>query len=138
MPGNETVEKSPRAFVPWVWKVVNAAAGQGATPVGVSGFPTGIARFALPRQTSVKTMTVQLSAALTAGWLDFEITKGGVATGKKIRMNAAAGTVKRMDFAPGELVGGPGERIGVEWSSAAAMTPDGTVDAVAFFEIQDA
>ncbi len=138
MPGNETVEKSPRAFLPWVWKETNVAAGQGATQVGVSGFPAGISRFALPRQTSIKTMTVQLSAALSAGWLDFEITKGGVATGKKVRMNAAAGTLKRTDFAPGELVGGPGDRIGIEWSSSATLAPSGSVDAVAFFEVQDA
>ena len=137
MPGNTTVDKSPRAFLPWVWKEVNVVANQSATQVSVSGFPAGITRFALPRQTSIKTMTVQLSEALTAGWLDFEITKGGVATGKKIRMNSTDGTLKRVDFRPGELVGGPGDRIGVEWGSGALMAPSGTIDGVVFFEVQD-
>jgi hypothetical protein len=137
MPGNETVERSPKAYLPWTWKQLNLAASQAATQIGVSGLPNGIERFPLPRQSSVVTMTVQLSAALTAGFADFEITIGGTGTGKTVRMNAAAGTVKKTRFDPGEIVGSAGDRLGVESSSNGAMLPSGSVDAVVFFEIQD-
>lgn len=137
MPGNETFGRSSRTFVPWIWKQVNIPSGQSATQMNVSGFPNGISRFAPFRDTSIVSLSVQISTAVTAGWIDFEITKGGAATGQKVRMNIAAGTVKRLDITPGTITGGPGNRIAVECSSDAGLTPSGSIDAVVTLEAQD-
>ncbi len=129
--------KQPVSYIPFIWKIVGVTSGQ-TTPlvVNVSGI-SGITRFALVKEASVVSITVQLSSALTNGYLDLEITKGGSATGKTIRMNAAAGTFKRVNFVPGKLTGGPGDRLGLQWSSNGPMAPSGSINAVAFFEVQN-
>jgi hypothetical protein len=139
MPGNETVAKGKRAFLPTIWMKNDFTAGQ---TVGVAmliaGFPTSIVAFPLLRKTSVLSVGILLSAPVTAGFIRFELTKNGVATGNTMDMNAAAGTRKLWEFEPGALVGNKGDEVGVLWGSNGTLAPSGSIDGVLFFEVQDA
>jgi len=139
MPGNETVSKSKRAFLPVIWNKTDFTAGQLiGVPMAIGGFPSSIVEFTLPRKSSILSIGIMLSAAVTAGFIRFELTKNGVATGKTVDMNVAAGTRKLWEFEPGALVCNKGNEIGILWGSNNTMAPSGSIDGVLFIEVQDA
>jgi hypothetical protein len=139
MPGNETIEKSPKAFLPVSWKKEGFTSGQ-ATGVAmeIAGSPLSIVEFTLLRKTSLRTVGIKLTQGVSAGFVRFEITKNGSPTGKTVDMDSAAGAKKLWTFRPGELAGDAGDEIGLLWGSSGSLTPSGTIDGVVFFEIQDA
>jgi hypothetical protein len=126
-----------KSFVPWVWSESAMPKNQSATQMSVLGFPSGIGRFAPVRDTSIVSISVQLSTPVTTGWIDFEITKGGTATGQKVRMNNTTGAAGRLMIPVGTVTGSIADRIAVEWSSSASMAPNNTVNSVVMLEVQD-
>jgi len=137
MPGNETVIKSPRAFLPTSWFAVNLTAGE---TTGVEMSMTGLPFTAipLPSQCSLVAVGIVLSAPVTVGLIRFELTKNGVGTGKTVDVNSTTGVKRIWEFKPGELVGDKGDEIGVKWGSSGSLLPSGSIDAVVFLEVQDA
>jgi len=139
MPGNETVSKSPRAFLPVQWTKEGFTAGQAVgVSLQISSFPASIYEMSLLRETSLLTVAIVLSAAPTAGFIRFELTKNGVDTGKTVDMDTAKGTRYMWEFRPGELTGAKGDRIGVKWGSSGTLTPSGSIDGAVLLEVQDA
>lgn len=139
MPGNATVSKSPKTFLPVQWTKTGFTANQAAgIAMQISSFPASINEMSLARETSVLTLAIILSAAVTAGFIRFEITKNGVDTGLTFDMDVAAGARQLWEFAPGVLTGVKGDRVGIKWGSNAALLPTGTIDGVVLLEVQDA
>lgn len=130
--------KQRRAFLPVSWGKSGFTAGQSTgEAMSITGFPSGIFEFVFPRLTSLVTVGVLLSAAVTAGFIRFEIIKNGVGTGKTIDVDASKGTATMWELDPGTVKGAKGDRIGIQWGSSGILAPDGTIDGVLFFEVQD-
>jgi len=133
-----TENKQRRVWLPAQWIKTGFTSGQGTgLAMAISGFPAGIKEIALARPTSLVTVGIQLSAAITAGLIRFEITKNGAATGKTVDLTSASGLKAMWEFDPGELTGTKGDVVGVLWGSSGSLAPSGTIDGVIFFEVQD-
>jgi len=139
MPGNATVSKSPKAFLPATWTKEDFTAGEAAgVAMAIGGFPAAINEMSLLRKTSLLSVAIVLSEPVTAGFIRFMITKDGADTGYTFDMDAAAGTRQVWQFNPGQVTGVKGTRVGVKWGSSAALAPSGVIDGVVFLEVQDA
>lgn len=139
MPGNTTVEKSPRAFLPAQWTKEGFTAGQVVgVAMQVSSFPASIVEMSFLRKTSLLTVAIILSAVPAAGFIRFMLTKNGADTGKTFDMDSTTGLRQLWEFKPGELTGVKGDRVGVKWGSSGALLPSGTIDGVVLLEVQDA
>lgn len=139
MPGNDTVNKSPRAFLPAQWTKLGFTAGQAVgVPLQIGSFPASINEMSLIRETSLLAVAIILSAVPTAGFVRFELTKNGVDTGKTFDMDTTTGLRQVWEFRPGELTGDKGDRVGVKWGSSGSLLPSGSIDGVVLLEVQDA
>lgn len=139
MPGNETVNKAPRAFLPVQWTKGGFTAGQTVgIAMQISGFPASIDEMSLLRKTSLLTVAIILSAVPTAGFIRFMLTKNGADTGKTFDMDSTTGLRQAWEFRPGELTGVKGDRVGVKWGSSGSLLPSGSIDGVVLLEVQDA
>jgi hypothetical protein len=126
----------PRQFLPGVWAHTNFAAGQTTgVAMALAGWPSGFKAVVLPRQMSLVTVMVGLTAAVTSGFLRFELTKNGTDTGKTLDMDSSHGQIRVVKFVPGALVGDEGDRIGIKWGSHPSLAPSG-IDGVVTFEVQ--
>jgi hypothetical protein len=138
MPGNTTVSKSRKAFLPVFWAKAGFTSGQTTgVAMPISGFPSAIMEFVLPREVTLLTIGIMLSQALTAGFLRFELTRNGTPTGKTVDVDVAAGTRKLWTLRPGELTGDAADEVGLLWGSSPTMAPSGVIDGVIFFEVQE-
>jgi hypothetical protein len=135
MPGNTTINVMQRAYLPAMWRQVDIAAGQ-ATGLAMS-IP-GISKVEIPmaRKCSIVSVAITLSESITAGLIRFELTKNSVATGKQFDMTSAHGTKHIWEFEPGDLVGDKGNELGMLWGSSGSLTPDGSIEAVLYIEVQ--
>ncbi len=135
MPGNTTIYKVPRTYLPGFWKKVGVTANQAT---GLAMEIPGITKTALPfaRRGSVVSVGVTLTAVVTAGLIRFELTKNGTPTGETFDMTSSSGTEQIWEFDPGVLVGEKGDELGILWGSSAALLPTGTIEAVLYFEVQ--
>jgi hypothetical protein len=118
-----------------MWKKAGVTAGQGT---GVPMTIPGISKVEIPmaRRCSIVSVAITLTTAVTAGLIRFELTKNGVATGHQFDMTSTEGTKQLWEFEPGKLVGDKGDELGVLWGSSGTLTPDGTIEAVLYFEVQ--
>ena len=134
MPGNTTVYKSVRGYFPAVW----AKKDIDASTNGTIKYFSQVEILPLPVKSSVVSITVVLSAALTAGDLNFRITKDGIPIGggANCLMEPADGVSQTKTFEPGKVVVGKAKALGVNWNADAAMLPSGSIDAVIYFEVQ--
>jgi hypothetical protein len=138
MPGNTTISKSRKVFLPVFWAKVGFTPGQTTgVAMPISGFPGTILEFVLPRETTLLTVGIMLSQALTAGFLRFELTRNGTPTGKTVDVDSAVGTRKLWTLRPGEVTGDVADEVGILWGSSPAMAPSGVVDGVIFLEVQE-
>ncbi len=137
MPGNDTKDViSPRAFFPLTWIKTGITAGQSpGVPMDLMGGSI-IKTFPLPRDTSIVTVGIILSAAVATNFIRFGLTVDDVEQAQTIDMDPAAGLQKLVTFAPGKFVVQKGERIGVNWGSHGSLTPSGTIEAIVAFEVQ--
>lgn len=137
MPGNETIYKSPRFWLPVSWGVQDFAAGQ-TTPqaMPINGFPAGIYEFSLPRKMSLVTVGIELDAAVTAGFIRFQLARNGSLINGNLDMDSGAGLRRLIEFTPGELVGDKGDRIGIAWGSSGTLAPAGSIDGIILMEME--
>ena len=127
-----TMPKSP---LPGFWKKTNIPAGQ-ATGVAMDIVGKTNNYFVFQRKGSLVAVVIELTAAVTANFIRFEITKNGSATGKTFDMTSTEDTEAIWEFEPGVLVGNKGDKLGFLWGSHASLTPDGTIEAVIYPEVQ--
>jgi hypothetical protein len=135
MPGNETKVRSDRVFPPAFWKKTGVTAGQTTgEDMDIAGITRNV--FTLPRDASLMSVGVVLTAPVTAGLIRFEITKNGVPTGKTFDMTDSTGAKQIWEFKAGELTGDKGDDIGFQWGSSGTLAPSGTIEAVLYIELQ--
>jgi hypothetical protein len=135
MPGNATSYRSARVFLPAFWRKTGIAAGQSTgLPMGI----VGITKDTLPlvRKASIVSVGITLTTPVTAGLIRFELTKNGVGTGITKDITLADGTRKIWELDPGQLVGNKNDEVGFLWGSSGSLTPDGTIEAVIYVEVQ--
>ena len=136
MPGNVTIYSSPRRYFPAVWTSTNIPADMGEK-IDIAGFPAGLREMPFPRQGCIVSAVVALSEAVTAGQIVVRLTKDGVNTGDIITVQDTAGTRRVEDFDPGTITFNRNHELGVRLTSDSSLTPDGTIDLVVYFEVQD-
>ncbi len=135
MPGNTTIYKVPRTYLPAFWQKIGVTAGQAT---GVAMGITNITRTEIPlaRKGSIVSVGITVTSAVTAGLIRFELTKNETPTGKTFDMTSSSGLEQIWEFDPGALVGDKGDDLGVLWGSSGALLPTGTIEAVLYFEVQ--
>lgn len=127
---------SSRSFFPSEWVKDSIPAGQVVgVPMDIAGF-NAIKSFPFPRKASIVTVGIVLSQAVTSDFIRFALTFDGVEQSQTIDMVSADGDQKLWTFAPGKLVVSKGVRLGVNWGSHPSMTPDGVIEALVAFEVQ--
>lgn len=130
-----TKYRETRSNFPLAWIATGIVANQtSAVEMSIVGITPKRVPFA--HDGSLISVGIILSAVITAGSITFEITKGGVGTGKTFVMDSTKGTAQIWEFDPGKLPGSKGERLGFEWTSDAALLPDGSLEAVLAPEVQ--
>ncbi len=135
MPGNTTIYKEHRTFIPAIWKKVGVTSGQAT---GIAMEIAGITKstLPLPREASIVSVGIVLTAAFTAGFMRLEISKNGTGTGKTLDMDPAKDVQHIWEFEPGELIGSKGDELGILWGSNGALAPSGSIEAAVFVEVQ--
>lgn len=126
MPGNDTIVVQPRSFLPAIWGRADFAAGQTtALALAINGFPAGIDTFSLHQRSSLVAVGVELDAAVTAGFIRFQLTINGSAIGSTFDMDSGTGLRRLIEVPSGKYVGQKGNRVGVEWGSPPSLAPAG-------------
>ncbi len=136
MPGNATKYTGARAYLPVVWSVTGIAANVVAPGqvMSLNGLPFN--EFPLARDGSIVSVGIKISAAVTAGLIRFELTKGGVLTAEQFDMDSSSGLKSIWEFEPGELTFAKADEVGINAGSSAALLPAGTIDAILGIEVQ--
>jgi hypothetical protein len=136
MPGNTTRYADSRFYFPTEWVKASIPAGQ------VSGVPMPIVGLSVidsipaPDELSVVSVGIVLSEPVTNQYIEFRLTIDGVEQTPGIQMTPSDGDQKLQILDPGKLVIQRGQRIGVNWGSHPGMTPNGTIEAIVVFEVQ--
>jgi len=126
---------SSRTFFPASWYAEDIPAGQ---TVGVAMKVTGTSfeTLPMPRESSMMSVGIVLSEAVTAGFIRFELTLNGAGTGKTLDMESGDGAAKIWEFKSGRFMLTKGQRIGVDFGSHPDLLPAGVIDALVFFEME--
>lgn len=135
MPGNETTYKSPRSYLPVAWNDANLPPNA-TREMAVGGAPVGLDDIPVPRKCSVVSISALLSQALTSGSLTLTLRKNGSASSIQATVGTGA-TTNVVDLAPGAAVYEAGDTIGIELTTSAGLAPAGTIDVLAFVEVQN-
>lgn len=107
-------------IVPFVFQQANMQASQTDTDTVVAGGVT--ATYAMPLAGSIVGYSIKLSAAVTAGSLEFDIEVGG-ATTATIETDAASTTEFYGTYNYGDEPFSAGALIGVTYTSDASLAP---------------
>ena len=135
MPGNTTSYKSPRAFLPSFWTKNDILAGESTGQyMDLAGLT--IKELPLPRRSSIVSIGLIVSQAVTAGLIRVELFKNDVATGVTQDITSESGLRKFWEFDPGKFVVDKGDRIGFKWDSSGSLSPSGSIDLAVFVEVQ--
>lgn len=135
MPGNETTYKSPRAYLPVAWNDANLPPSS-TRQMAIGGAPVGLEDIPVPRKCSVVSVSALLSAAITSGSLTLTLRKNGAAT--SVQAVVGTGMTTRVeDLNPGDAVYDVGDTIGLDLETSLGFTPAGTIDVLAFVEVQN-
>jgi hypothetical protein len=136
MPGNTTQNRTPRFNFPTEWVKAALAAGQTTgVPMPMVGLSV-IDSVPAPCPLSVVSAGIVLSEPVTNQFLEFRLTIDGVEQSPGIQMTSSNGSQRLYDIAPGKLTIQKGQRIGINWGSHPAMTPDGVIEALVVLEVQ--
>jgi hypothetical protein len=135
MPGNDTLVRSDRVFPPTIWKAEGITAGQSAgQDMVIPGISSKV--FVLPRRASLMSVLIVLTAPVTAGFIRLQVMRDGVPTAATFDMTSASGVKQIWEFDAGKLVGAKGAELGFQWGSSGTLAPSGTIEAVAYVELQ--
>lgn len=135
MAGNETIYKSPRAFLPVLWAQNNVAQGSSVV-LDVAGLPAGLSQMPMPRAGSVTAILVVMSEAITSGDITVILHKNGVSTIGQFVVDSTDGVTAVGELPPGEVGYQEGDTLGVELSAASGLTPNARIDLAVYVEVQ--
>jgi hypothetical protein len=136
MPGNETVYKSPRAYLPIVWVQNNVPVGADLV-MGAAGLPVGTNQLPVAKAGAVTAMVVLLSEPVTNGTLTITLRKNDANTTQAITFTSADGVSKVMDIEPGTVPLAVNDTVGLHVGASTPFTPAGQIDVVAYLELQN-
>lgn len=136
MPGNETVYKSPRAYLPVMWARNNIA--QGASVVAdAAGLPTGLNQIPMAKAGSITAIGLLLSEPVISGSITVTLLRNGASTGQALSIGPGEGVTKVGDLAPGAALYAVGETVGVRVSASAGLAPNAQIDLAIYLENQN-
>lgn len=135
MPGNETIYKSSRSFLPVLWTVNNVP--QGADLVlDVAGLPVGLSQMPMARAGSVTSILIVLSEPITAGDITVTLRKNGANTTSQFTIDSTDGVSAVGELPPGEAVYQEGDTIGIHLGAGSGLTPNAQIDLAVYVEVQ--
>lgn len=137
MPGNTTLYKSPRAYLPIVWTHNNIAVNADII-MAAAGLPVGLTQVPVAAAGSVTSIIVLLSEAVTNGTLTLTLRKNGSDTAEQVEFTDADGTTKVAELQPGAVNLVEGDTLGVRAVSSVPFAPAGQLDIVVYLELQNA
>lgn len=136
MPGNETIYKSPRAYLPIVW-VDNNLPVNADRNMAAAGFPVGLDAVPAAKAGSLTSIAVLLSEAVTNGTITLTLRLNGVATTTQVTMDDTDGTTKVVDFTPGDVPLAVGDTIGFHLATGIPFQPSAQIDVIVYVETQN-
>ena len=136
MPGNETIYKSPRAYLPIVWADNNVTQGSDNV-MEAAALPAGLNEIPMPRAGSVTAIAVVMSDPITSGSITIELRKNGVNTGRLVSIGVGEGVTKVGDLPPGAADFAAGDTVGVRLLAASGLSPNSQIDLAVYLETQN-
>ena len=137
MPGNETIYKSPRAYLPIVW-VDNNLPVNADRNMAAAGFPAGLDQIPVAKDGSLTSVVLLLTQAVTSGTITLTLRINGVATATQVTMDDTDGTVKVAEIAPGAVALVEGDTIGFHLATTTPFSPAAQIDVIVYVETQNA
>lgn len=128
------------AFVVDGWFANNLAAGAGATLMDRAGWPAdtvawSTTKWLAPRDGSVISVFLGVSAVLTAGDITVKLFRNGADSGLFVKY-PVVGPLVRTSYSPqGISKFSAGDYLELKYTTAGGLTPAGTVDIMAGIEI---
>lgn len=136
MPGNETLIKSPRAFLPMLWTATNLPPNSNQV-ADIAGLQPGLNQVPMARAGSVAAVLVLLSTPVTAQAITVTLRKNGSNTSNQIVVGPADGLVKVAELPLVNTAYAVGDLVGIAVSTPLGFAPAGTVDLVVYLEVQN-
>lgn len=136
MPGNTTLYKSPRAFLPMLWTANNLPPNANVV-AGVAGLQAGLDQVPMARAGSVAAVLVVLSEAVTSQFITVTLRKNGSNTSTQVQINPVDGTTKVAELPLGDTAYAVGDTVGIAVSTPAGLAPAGQIDLAVYLEVQN-
>lgn len=136
MAGNETLYKSPRAYLPLMWARNNVPLSLDVV-MESAGLPSGLDELPMPRAGSVTAIAVVMSEAITDGSIAVSLRKNGVNLSSSVSVGVGDGTTKVGDLAPGAAEFEAGDVIGLRLVSSSNLAPNAQIDLAVYLETQN-
>lgn len=136
MPGNETIIKSPRAFLPMLW-VANNLPPNASNVADIAGLQPGVNQVPMARAGSVAAVLVLLSEPVTAQTITVTLRKNGADTAIQATIGPADGVTKVIELPLADAAYAVGDTVGVTVSTPAGFAPAGQIDLVVYLEVQN-
>lgn len=121
----QTNEATSSPTIPYVYEIANMASSQTDTDINIAGGLT--ATYAMPLNGSIVGYAIQLSGAVSAGSLEFDIEVNGTSTAT-IETDTASTTEFYDLYEYGTEPFVAGDSIGVTYTSDGSLDPE-TIDA---------
>lgn len=136
MPGNETIYKSPRTFLPMLWSVNNLPPNSNNV-ADIAGLQPGVNQVPMARAGSVAAVLVLLSQPVTAQAITVTLRKNGADTANQITIGPADGLTKVVDLPLANAAYAVGDTVGISVSTPVGFAPAGVLDLVVYLEVQN-
>lgn len=135
MPGNETIYKSSRAYLPVIW-VDNNIPPNAARELNIAGAPPGLRCVPMPQACSVTSISVLMSEEITSGSITVSLCKNGVPSiVHTVLLENGVSQVGSLN--PGDATFVVGDTVGIHVSTPAGFTPAAQIDLIVFLEVQN-
>lgn len=136
MPGNETIYKSPRGYLPVVWAYNNVAVNANVV-MPAAGLPIGMDQIPVAKAGALTAIIVLLSEPVTTGTLTVTLRKNDVNTTESVAFTSADGTTHVAELSPAAVTLDVGDTVGVHIASSTPFAPAGQIDVVVYMEVQN-
>lgn len=135
MPGNQTIYKNVRQYLPIVWVDSNLP-GNANRIMAAGGLPVGMNQIPVAAAGSVTSVVGMLSEVVTTGTLTLQLLKNGTAAGQPLTFTMLDLITKIRTFAPGTVVLAADDFIGMRVTTTTPFAPAGSIDVVVYVETQ--
>lgn len=136
MPGNETIYKSPRTYLPIVWVDNNLPVNANRLMDG-AGLPIGLNQVAVAKAGALTSIVVLLTEAVTNGAITMTLRVNGVDTTQQVVFDDTSGTTQVADITPGAVTLAVGDTIGFHLATSVPFAPSAQIDTIVYVEVQN-